>query len=756
MPTIPTYITVEIPLGEGYTHPQVETPPPGIFTNRGTPDFFGTPVSNVSSFAFMSSNLFVSVEVPSGRAVYRFDDPDWTKITSPEKSPNILLVYGGVLFTGSYGSSSGDARVYRYDSSGNSWSQVGNNLSTNVSVYSMVEFDCADAGMGFRTIYVGTAPSGEVYYLGHDEYGDLIWISAGRLGTEVSVISLVVMGGVLYGSGDKGKVYKWDGGTTWTEISPYDYYGQYLAVLNGELYGVAGCSGIFPTTIMKYSGGTDWTQIGGYLEEPWYAPSKIAVYRDDIYVSVQATETLTKIYKFDGQSWVFVQAFSSAVNVLQVENDILWAGLEDGSIWSYEEVIPEPSKSRDVGLMQINDLRYPDYAGGTDPGANIAYATEKLAEYKKYYSSIDNPNDKKIQDLSVGAFVWNKDEVDKLYLKYGEDWLDYAPKDLQDICNQVGAYTEEFGSILNFSASPIDKIMEKDLVVPKVAGENTTFNEQCESVYMKQGIIMNKILVAWFLHNPLLLEGSMTIRGTTKAKIGTYCIDNDMGMEFYVENVSHVWRLFDTYVTTLTLTRGQPLDGGLYAHGHRGKFYFDEAEEEIPTMRIFPQPTAVPSKILPPPTAVPSKSLFVLLPSGPGYYFYDSPEIKYGTPQTIKAIQSMGATWVKLHPSGPRIGVGDISLQQAGRVPGHKAHKDGIEVDFRPMRSDFKEIACTYTDTTYSRALTQEFVNINSDNTVKVRFFNDSNIKGVTPLSGHSDHLHITFKGAGGGSSGDG
>jgi len=76
---------------------------------------------------------------------------------------------------------------------------------------------------------------------------------------------------------------------------------------------------------------------------------------------------------------------------------------------------------------------------------------------------------------------------------------------------------------------------------------------------------MNETMVAWFLHNPLLLAGSMTIRGTNGAIVGTYLKDRDDMMEYYVEGVSHSFVVLQSYTTTLKLTRGQPQSaiGGL-------------------------------------------------------------------------------------------------------------------------------------------------------------------------------------------------
>lgn len=79
--------------------------------------------------------------------------------------------------------------------------------------------------------------------------------------------------------------------------------------------------------------------------------------------------------------------------------------------------------------------------------------------------------------------------------------------------------------------------------------------------FIERGKEMNKVLVSWFLHNPLHISGTIDIAGTNRAIIGTYVTDKRDNMEYYVEGVSHNFQLFTTYRTTLRVTRGQPLDG---------------------------------------------------------------------------------------------------------------------------------------------------------------------------------------------------
>jgi hypothetical protein len=171
-----------------------------------------------------------------------------------------------------------------------------------------------------------------------------------------------------------------------------------------------------------------------------------------------------------------------------------------------------------------------------------------------------------------------------------------------------------------------------------------------------------------------------------------------------------------------------------------GESDFDNAPRELPaylkglvrapkpTRRAFPVDTKLPS------------------PSG-GVYGYYEEKYRYGIKETIDALVEAGRIWSLRHDA-PRIGVGDISKQGGGDIPGHVSHEKGIDADIRPMRNDGIEGPVLYTGSNYSRALTQELVDILSANgklAVQIIWFNDPGIVGVYPLANHSNHLHVRF-----------
>ena len=134
--------------------------------------------------------------------------------------------------------------------------------------------------------------------------------------------------------------------------------------------------------------------------------------------------------------------------------------------------------------------------------------------------------------------------------------------------------------------------------------------------------------------------------------------------------------------------------------------------------------------------------------SGPGFRRYGAPNRQFGRPETIRALEAIGTAWHMAHPDGPRMTIGDISFQGGGKMPPHVSHQQGVDVDIRPLRNDGTEGPVTFTDPAYSRALTQELVNLIVNNGVlRVRyiFFNDPAVSSVRKWPGHHNHLHLRF-----------
>jgi uncharacterized protein YraI len=149
-------------------------------------------------------------------------------------------------------------------------------------------------------------------------------------------------------------------------------------------------------------------------------------------------------------------------------------------------------------------------------------------------------------------------------------------------------------------------------------------------------------------------------------------------------------------------------------------------------------------------SGLPTSSVgFVQLPaSGPGFYCYSPSTRRWGTPAMVYGFMNAAASWDAQH-DWPRIGVGDLSLQNGGPISGHVSHQVGKDVDLRPVRVDNVEGPTVVGYASYSHARTKDLIthHLKLHLNVKVIFFNDPNI--YNPLSyvqywdNHYNHLHV-------------
>jgi hypothetical protein len=93
------------------------------------------------------------------------------------------------------------------------------------------------------------------------------------------------------------------------------------------------------------------------------------------------------------------------------------------------------------------------------------------------------------------------------------------------------------------------------------------------------------------------------------------------------------------------------------------------------------------------------------------------------------------------------VGVGDMSFANGAPMSPHKTHRNGRNVDVRPLRTDGKQMPVSITDAEYSRERTKALVELfREDANLKSILFNDAHIAGVTHWEGHDNHLHVSMK----------
>lgn len=133
--------------------------------------------------------------------------------------------------------------------------------------------------------------------------------------------------------------------------------------------------------------------------------------------------------------------------------------------------------------------------------------------------------------------------------------------------------------------------------------------------------------------------------------------------------------------------------------------------------------------------------------SGPGFYGYYASSKRWGRSALVYGIERAARRFKAANPSAPRLGVGDISLQNGGDISGHASHERGVDADFRPIRNDRREGRTTRFQSTYSRTYTDRIIQlIRSETRVHLIFFNDLNIRGVQRWPNHDNHFHVRIR----------
>ena len=94
-----------------------------------------------------------------------------------------------------------------------------------------------------------------------------------------------------------------------------------------------------------------------------------------------------------------------------------------------------------------------------------------------------------------------------------------------------------------------------------------------------------------------------------------------------------------------------------------------------------------------------------------------------------------------------KFGVGNISLAEGATFKPHRSHRNGLQVDIRPIRKDGAQAPVSYKSRDYDLAATKRLVAlIISSSMVNKVMFNDPHINGLKPLAGHDDHIHVEVR----------
>lgn len=142
---------------------------------------------------------------------------------------------------------------------------------------------------------------------------------------------------------------------------------------------------------------------------------------------------------------------------------------------------------------------------------------------------------------------------------------------------------------------------------------------------------------------------------------------------------------------------------------------------------------------------------YFMLPQAPeesGYYVYGTPGNgagQYAHPALMTVLFYIEREWQAIEKR--KFGIGNISLAGGGKFKPHDSHKDGLQVDVRPVRKDGAHVRVDYFQSGYDKEATAKLIGFFLGHPmVATVYFNDTTISGVLPLVGHNDHFHVEIR----------
>jgi murein endopeptidase len=86
-------------------------------------------------------------------------------------------------------------------------------------------------------------------------------------------------------------------------------------------------------------------------------------------------------------------------------------------------------------------------------------------------------------------------------------------------------------------------------------------------------------------------------------------------------------------------------------------------------------------------------------------------------------------------------------LPGGGKFKPHASHKNGLQVDIRPLRKDGACVAVNYFQAGYDREATERLIGLFQSHPAVIKvYFNDLSIPGVLPLKNHDNHFHVEVR----------
>jgi murein endopeptidase len=116
-----------------------------------------------------------------------------------------------------------------------------------------------------------------------------------------------------------------------------------------------------------------------------------------------------------------------------------------------------------------------------------------------------------------------------------------------------------------------------------------------------------------------------------------------------------------------------------------------------------------------------------------------------GTVRTQDLLLWVEREWAAIEKR--QFGIGNICMADGQSTDEHHSHKDGLQVDVRPLRTEGAHRPVTWLQSEYDGEATAKLIAIFlSYPLVKQVLFNDNRIPGVRHWPRHDDHFHVGIK----------
>lgn len=142
---------------------------------------------------------------------------------------------------------------------------------------------------------------------------------------------------------------------------------------------------------------------------------------------------------------------------------------------------------------------------------------------------------------------------------------------------------------------------------------------------------------------------------------------------------------------------------------------------------------------------------YFILPQAPedaGYYVYGTPANgagQYAHPVLMSVLFVVEREWQAIETR--KFGIGNISFADGPKYKKHGSHKNGLQVDIRPLRKDGRPLGVTRFDHQYDRDGTARLIAIlRAQPLVDTILFNDTSILGVRSWVDHDNHFHVSIR----------